>query len=308
MICVCPRVKRPEPCVRGHHGHLDLDRPDLRLASGRRADACRPRSSGGRGSCRSPRRPSDVALGERVLDPGSPSLAGPRERQLDGLDDAVEEQVPLGRLELLRVLLGLGERRAGRSRTARAPASRRRPSRCFSRIWSSDIRVCSSRSTSSSVELIDERAHLLARRSPRRSRRPRGGRAPGCASRSRGRRPLEPLGRRRVEPLRLAGLRAQLLLRLAELHDLAMRDLERLEELLLGHLVRAGLDHRQAVLGADDDQVEVGAVLGLLERRVDDELAVDQAHAHGADRPEERQRRDGQRRRDGVDREDVVRR
>ena len=27
--------------------------------------------------------------------------------------------------------------------------------------------------------------------------------------------------------------------------------------LLLGHLVRAGLDHRQAVLRADDDQVEV---------------------------------------------------
>ena len=69
---------------------------------------------------------------------------------------------------------------------------------------------------------------------------------------------LEPLGRRRVEPLRLARLRAQLLLGVAELDDLALRDLERLEELVLGHLVRARLDHRQAVLRADDDQVEVG--------------------------------------------------
>ena len=117
---------------------------------------------------------------------------------------------------------------------------------------------------------------------------------------------LEPLGRRRVEPLRLAGLRPQLLLCLAELDDLAVSDLERLEQLLLGHLVGAGLDHRQTVLGADDDQVELGRVLGLLERRVDDELAVEQPHADGPDRAEEGQRRDGQRRGDRVDGEDVV--
>ena len=87
---------------------------------------------------------------------------------------------------------------------------------------------------------------------------------------------LEPLGRRRVEPLRLAGLRAELELRVAELDDLAVGDLERLEELLLGHLLRAGLDHRQAVLRADDDQVELGRPRVSCERRVDDQLAVDQ--------------------------------
>ena len=54
----------------------------------------------------------------------------------------------------------------------------------------------------------------------------------------------------------LPAFRAELLLSLAELHDLALREVERLEELLLGDLVGAGLDHRQAVLRADDDQVE----------------------------------------------------
>ena len=65
------------------------------------------------------------------------------------------------------------------------------------------------------------------------------------------------LGDGRVEPLRLAGLRAELLLRLAELDDLLLREVERLEQRRLGHLVRARLDHRQAVLRADDDQVEL---------------------------------------------------
>ena len=100
--------------------------------------------------------------------------------------------------------------------------------------------------------------------------------------------------------------RTQLELDVAELHDLAVGDLERLEQLVLVHLVRPRLDHGQAVLRADDDQVEV-RLFDLLERRVDDEAAVDDAHAHGADRAEERQRRDGQGRRDGVDAEDVVR-
>jgi hypothetical protein len=80
-----------------------------------------------------------------------------------------------------------------------------------------------------------------------------------------------------VEPLGLAGLRAQLLLGLAELLDLLVGDLERLQEQVLGDLVGACLDHRQAVGRADDDQVEVRLVLGLGERRIDDELAVDLA-------------------------------
>ena len=67
---------------------------------------------------------------------------------------------------------------------------------------------------------------------------------------------LELLGELDVEPLRLADLGPQLQLGVAELLDLLVRELERLEQRLLGHLVGAGLDHRQAVLRADDDQVE----------------------------------------------------
>ncbi len=111
-----------------------------------------------------------------------------------------------------------------------------------------------------------------------------------------------------VEPLRLAGLAAQVLLRLAQLHDLAVRELERLEDPVLGHFLAARLHHRQAVLRADDDEVEVRVVLHRAQRRVDDELAVDLADANRAHRAEERQRRDHERRRRAVDAQDVVRR
>ena len=110
-----------------------------------------------------------------------------------------------------------------------------------------------------------------------------------------------------VEPLRLAGLRAQVHLRLAELDDLAVRELERLEDLLLGNLVRARLDHRQPFLRADDDQVELAVVLALAQGRVERQLAFDEADADGADRPEERHRREHKRGGCPVDAEDVVR-
>ena len=110
-----------------------------------------------------------------------------------------------------------------------------------------------------------------------------------------------------VEPLRLAGLGAELLLRLAEPLDLAVGEVERLEEQRLGHLVGAGLDHREAVLRADDDEVERGLLPVLRHRRVDDELAVDEPDPHCADRPEERERREHERRGGAVDAKDVVR-
>ena len=54
-----------------------------------------------------------------------------------------------------------------------------------------------------------------------------------------------------------------------------MGQLERLEDRLLGDLVRTGLDHRQRVARADDDEVERAiALLHLRQRRVHDELAV----------------------------------
>src|SRR5581483_12269637 len=86
---------------------------------------------------------------------------------------------------------------------------------------------------------------------------------------------VEQLPRQRaLEPLGLARLPAQVLLRLAQLLDLPVRQPERVEQTGLGHLVRARLDHRQRVARADDDQVELAGLLALLERGVDDELAV----------------------------------
>ena len=102
---------------------------------------------------------------------------------------------------------------------------------------------------------------------------------------------------------------AQILDRVADAPDLAVRELERLEHDVLGDLVRPGLDHRQRVAGADDDQVEVGLLVACwMSVGLSDELAVDAPDAHCADRAEERQRRDRKRRRGAVDAEDVVRR
>ena len=58
-------------------------------------------------------------------------------------------------------------------------------------------------------------------------------------------------------------------------------------DLGLGDLVRARLDHEDGLVGARDDEVEVGLELLLL-RRVDDEVAVHLADPHGADRRRER--------------------
>ena len=105
--------------------------------------------------------------------------------------------------------------------------------------------------------------------------------------------------------LLLAGLRGQLALRGAELLDLVVRDLERVEHLGLGDLVGTGLDHQDRVVGAGDDQVELGlGDVGL--GRVDDELALELADAHRADLRRERDVGQRQRGRGAVHREDVV--
>ena len=65
--------------------------------------------------------------------------------------------------------------------------------------------------------------------------------------------------------------------------DRRVRVLERLDDLLLGDFLGARFDHHDRVLGAGDDQVE-RAALALLEGRIDDELAVDQADADAGDR------------------------
>ena len=85
-----------------------------------------------------------------------------------------------------------------------------------------------------------------------------------------------------------------------------MGDIERVEDLGLGDLVGARLDHRDAIEGAGDDQVEVGVLEQILLVGVDDEVAVDLADADRADggghgRAGKLQRGGG-----AVDREDVV--
>src|SRR4051812_28952815 len=290
-----------------HHAGLDLDRPDLRRRATVGADLMHRDLLTDKALVDRLARLLDVALRQRVLDDGLTvgRRRTDRERQLDVLDDPLEEEAALGGLELLRVLLSVGQPpQVVLELLAHDRLDRDRALLLEDRVQGHthlqllrDVLLrhrVGDRADFLLEDLLDDvgglaEALLL------------DARPDGVAVLA-----LEPLCRRRVEPLRLPDLRAELVLRVAELDDLAMCDLERLEELVLGHLVRAGLDHGQAVLRADDDQVEVGA-LRLLQRRVDHELALDQCHPDRADRPEEGQRRDSQRRRDGVDAENVVR-
>ena len=106
--------------------------------------------------------------------------------------------------------------------------------------------------------------------------------------------------------LLLAGLLAQLVLGLAEPLDLGVGDVERVEDLGLGDLVGAGLDHQDGLLGAGDHQVERALEQPLLVG-VDEEVALRVlADAHGADGRREGDVGDHQRGAGAVHREDVV--
>ena len=113
MIWVWPRVKRAEPWCAWSDPDLAVDLADV---------LCRS-------AVRTPLVDRDLLpdevlvdrlcgllhelLRQRVLDDRASPVdrcRADRERQLDRLDDPVEEQLALRRLELLRVLLGLGER------------------------------------------------------------------------------------------------------------------------------------------------------------------------------------------------------
>ena len=63
---------------------------------------------------------------------------------------------------------------------------------------------------------------------------------------------------------------------------------------LFRKLLGLGFDHQHRVGRAGDDEIEHG-VLHLLERRIDDDLALDVADARGADRAHERHARQAQR-------------
>ena len=107
--------------------------------------------------------------------------------------------------------------------------------------------------------------------------------------------------------LRLAGLLGQLALERAQLLDVVVRDVERVEDLRLGDLARARLDHQDRVLGTGHDEVELGVLEQVLLVGVDDEVAVDLADPHRAHGRRERDVGDHQRGARAVHRQDVVR-
>ena len=81
-------------------------------------------------------------------------------------------------------------------------------------------------------------------------------------------------------PLGLADELLQLELHGDELLDLVVGKAQGLDDDALGDFLGAGLDHDDGVGGAGDDEVHVGLVLQLLERRIDHQLAVDAADVH----------------------------
>ena len=106
--------------------------------------------------------------------------------------------------------------------------------------------------------------------------------------------------------LGLAGLLLELDLRGAQLLDRGVRDVQRVEDLGLGHLVGAALDHQDGLVGTSDDEIHVRRQQ-LLVRRVDDEVALDLADADGAHGRRVRNIRDHERGGRAVHGEDVVR-
>ena len=252
--CVWPRVKSPEPCVRGRHPDLGRDRADLvgRAAVGPALldrdllahDLLVDRV--GRGA--------RVAARERV----ELAVDARREGQLQLLLDPRVERGALGRLELLGVLLGVGQLA---QRLAELRVDRRLDGLVAALL----------------ADRRDRRAHLhaahhvgLGRVAGDAGELGRGGL--GLGLRDAG----EPvLGQQRVEargvlgvdlglhalvlPLGLADLGAQVELRLAERLDRGVRGVERLQHDVLGHFLGARLDHRDGVHRAAHDQVEIGA-------------------------------------------------
>ncbi len=99
---------------------------------------------------------------------------------------------------------------------------------------------------------------------------------------------------------------AELPLEAAKLGDGLLGLLDRLDHQFLGDLLGPALDHRDALFGAGDDDLEIG--LGdLLVGRVDDELTVDRADAGRGDGAVERDVRDVHGRGGGDDGENVRR-
>ncbi len=228
-----------------------------------------------------------------------------RERERDLVDDPCEEQVALRRLELLRVLLGIRERAQLAFELLAHGADDRVQASLLEQLREPppdlraphDVRLRRVHRDGRAellLELLDDRLALAEPLAVDALADPAA-----LALLELG----DGLG---VEQLGLAGRAAQLLLRLADDPDLAVSELERREDRVLGNLVGPAFHHGDGVLRAHDEQVEP-RLLEIRQRRVDDEPAVRvDSDPHRSHRAQERQRRDHQRRRRPVDREDVV--
>ena len=305
------------------------ERQDLRLAAGEQAGAVRPRCEADLDVDRAdllrattvgpPLVDGDLLADDvlvdrvgRLLDPRLRRRVllvrlsvGDREREVDVLDDVVVEHAALAGLEVLRVLLGVGQlfqvalellaHRAFDGDEALLVEHEREPALDLHLLHHV---VLGGVERDVGADLVDDLADDRL-----------GGlqalRLDALPDRVAVRR-LELCRQRRVDPLRLANLLTQIVDDVADALDLGVGELEREQHRVFRDLVGAGLDHRQRVARSDHDQVEIGILVGFLQRRVDDELAVDPGDAHCAHRAEERQRRDRERRGGAVDAEDVV--
>ena len=81
---------------------------------------------------------------------------------------------------------------------------------------------------------------------------------------------------------------------------------EGVQDLRLGDLVGARLDHQDRLLGTGDHQVELGLIDQVLLLWIDHEVALHLADPHRADRRGERDVGDHQRRGGAVHRKDVI--
>ncbi len=102
----------------------------------------------------------------------------------------------------------------------------------------------------------------------------------------------------------LGGLFGQPDDRLKDWLECGMAGHHRLQHRLLGKLLGLQLDHQNRVRRACDDKIE-GKIFHLLDRRIDPDLALDDAHSSRADRAHERHAGKGQRRRGGDHRQNV---
>ncbi len=94
-------------------------------------------------------------------------------------------------------------------------------------------------------------------------------------------------------PLRLAAGGLEAALSGDDVLDHPVRHVDRVEDLRLADALGAGLDHHDRVLGAGDDDLELGlGALGV--GRIDQHGTVDEGDAHGADRVVERALREQQ--------------